>query len=204
MELRAPSGNFPVNVLPLIVARKRKAIPAKPPKAPSGDVDELEISPNEPKFVRNQTELAKLLGLSRRTVQNYAKLTGSPATRADGRIKVADWRRFLAQHDAEVDPRALNGRKCAGVESLSLRETKILAEIKLLQQKHDERAKILVNAADVERDVAAMIMQAKTVLLSGPSSLAPQVVGVSVQEAETLLREWLHSALSRLHTEALA
>ncbi len=60
-----------------------------------------------------------------------------------------------------------------------------------------------VAVADVERDTAALVVQAKRVLEDGPRSLAPQVVGVSIPEAEKLLAEWVHDALSRLHRDPL-
>jgi hypothetical protein len=51
--------------------------------------------------------------------------------------------------------------------------------------------------------VADLIATAKAVLLSGPGSLAPQVVGVSIQEAEKLIKDWLHAALSKLQADPL-
>jgi len=48
-----------------------------------------------------------------------------------------------------------------------------------------------------------MIGQAKKVLYSGPSALAPQVVGVSTAEAEQLIRDWIYQALSQLHSDPL-
>jgi hypothetical protein len=60
-----------------------------------------------------------------------------------------------------------------------------------------------VAAIEVEERVGAMIMQAKKVLLSGPPSLAPQVVGLSIPEAEALLKSWLNEALTQLHHDPL-
>lgn len=60
-----------------------------------------------------------------------------------------------------------------------------------------------IAVAEVENDTGAMIAEAKRVLENGPRSLAPQVVGVSIPEAEQLLAEWVHDALSRLHGDPL-
>ena len=60
-----------------------------------------------------------------------------------------------------------------------------------------------VAVKDVEADTAAMIVEARRVLEAGPSSLAPQVVGVSIAEAAQLLSAWIHEALTKLHSDPL-
>ncbi len=150
---------------------------------------------NEPKFVKSQVDLARVLELSRKTIQRYAKLKDAPEARSDGRLSVPAWRKFLAKHDVNCDP--------DDAEAISLKEQQILLQNKLLQQKFDANARLLISAEQVEQETAALIAAAKTVLLQGPSSLAPQVVGVSVQEAETLMKEWLHNALTKLQKNPL-
>lgn len=175
---------------------KKKAVPPTPPAQPDGDVsvEELEINPNEPKFVKNQSELAVVIGCTRMTISRYARLKGAPRPRSNGRLCVADWRRFLSNQGFSEPGKG---------DALSLKEQQILLQNKLLQQKFDTNARLLVSADQVEQDTANLIATAKSVLISGPASLAPQVVGVSVQEAEVLLKEWLHSALSKLQRNPL-
>ena len=60
-----------------------------------------------------------------------------------------------------------------------------------------------IRTEQVQIEAAQMIEAAKAVLLPGPAALAPQVVGVSIQEAEKLLRDWLFHALSRLKNDPL-
>lgn len=181
-----------------MLAEKSKLGSAKSPSDNSGGdalVEELEINPNEPKFVKTQEELARVFGFkSRKTIYRYSRLKGAPRPRGDGRLCVADWRRFLSNQGFS-EP--------SSGDALSLKEQQILLQNKLLQQKFDSNARLLVSADQVEQDTAALIATAKTVLLSGPSSLAPQVVGVSVQEAETLLKEWLNNALAKLQKNPL-
>lgn len=52
---------------------------------------------------------------------------------------------------------------------------------------------------DVDRWVFKMVSAARSVLLAGPPALAPQVVGVSIPEAEQLLKDWVFRALTELH-----
>ena len=162
---------------------------------PDAEVEELEINPNEPKFVRTQDELARVFGFrSRKTIFRYSRLKGAPRPRSDGRLCVADWRRFLSNQGFN-EP--------SSSDALSLKEKQIVLQNKLLQQKFDEKSRLLVSQEEVEIDTDKVIKTAKAVLLAGPASLAPQVVGVSVQEAEILLKEWLHSALSKLEKNPL-
>jgi hypothetical protein len=60
-----------------------------------------------------------------------------------------------------------------------------------------------ISVKEVEEDTTALILEAKRILTQGPASLAPQVVGVSISEAEQLLREWVHESLTRLCSDPL-
>jgi hypothetical protein len=79
---------------------------------------------------------------------------------------------------------------------INLQCEKMAFQMSVLQKEY-------VPVADVERDVASLCAQAKRVLEDGPRQLAPQVVGVSIPEAEKLLAEWVHDALNRLHRDPL-
>jgi len=51
----------------------------------------------ESAFAKTQEELAKRLGISRKTITNHQRDEGAPATRADGRYDVAAWSKFLRE-----------------------------------------------------------------------------------------------------------
>lgn len=53
-----------------------------------------------PAFAKNQTRLADLLNVSRKTIQRYAKRPDSPRERANGNLPVEEWRTYLAKHEA--------------------------------------------------------------------------------------------------------
>lgn len=60
-----------------------------------------------------------------------------------------------------------------------------------------------VPAADVERDTAAMIGQAKCVLTEGVRTLPPQLAGESQLDTERILKEWVFASLTKLHQDPL-
>ncbi len=58
-------------------------------------------------FVHTKSDLAKRLGISRRTITNHMRDDGAPATRADGRYHVEEWQAFIHERgivdDSEDD-----------------------------------------------------------------------------------------------------
>ena len=62
----------------------------------------------------------------------------------------------------------------------------------------------LVASEDVRQWVADAVYAMKTELLSIPSKLAPQVVGLTIAEAELRIRQAVHDSLMRLHREPWA
>jgi hypothetical protein len=159
-----------------------------------GDASTPESAP-APEFAKNQSRLADILGVSRKTITRYSKRQDAPSPRPNGSLSVAEWRAFLSKHDVLEDE--------SDLDHAALKAKQILLQNRLLEQKYDTNAERLIPVEAVETGVAAIIATAKTVLLQGPSSLAPQVVGVSIPEAEKLLREWLHDALAKLHANPL-
>ena len=146
-------------------------------------------------FAENQVELADALRVNRRTISRWLKNKDCPETRPDGRYDITAWRAFARTHgnghdDDDVDVTKERAR------NILLQNEKLEFQLKVLRG--DYRA-----SDEVERETAQLIANAKKVLLSGPSSLAPQVVGVSIPEAETLLKQWLHDALSLLSKDPL-
>ena len=75
-----------------------------------------------PTVAENYVELAKLLGVARRTLQNWRERKDAPKAGAGGFHEVAAWREFMRRHGLEGDP--------AGTDAESaLRARKLLAEV---------------------------------------------------------------------------
>lgn len=139
---------------------------------------------------------AALLGISRAAVQ-AAKAAGCRAIRQNGRVDCDDLWTWLDEHPEILE--SAGDKVDRSIEiTLKIRAERLLREHQLAVQRSE-----YVPAEQVERDTVDLIATAKSVLLSGPASLAPQVVGVSIPEAELILREWLHTALSKLHADPL-
>lgn len=133
-------------------------------------------------------------GLSKRTLQT-AKKRGCPAFKPRGSVDCDQLLKWLAHH-----PEVIQG----AAESIN-RDFEITLRARAERQLKEHRLAVLrgdfVLAADVEKWVGEMVSQARRVLGSGPSSLAPLLVGVPIPEAEAILGEWIHDALVQLSTD---
>src|SRR5436190_1711802 len=57
-----------------------------------------------PTVAENFVELAKILGVTRRALQNWRKRKDSPKPAANGFHDVAAWREFMQRHGLEGEP----------------------------------------------------------------------------------------------------
>lgn len=71
--------------------------------------------PGEPAFAKNKSQLADILGISRKTVQRYSTRDDAPKPRPNGSLCVAEWRAFLANNEVlgseDLDAAALKAQQ---------------------------------------------------------------------------------------------
>lgn len=142
-----------------------------------------------PRWAKNKAQLSIILGVSRKTIQRWSTHEDAPKPKPNGTLDVEAWREFLAACGVLEDD---------DLDLVELKKRKITLENEKLEFNLQVSKEQFVETVEVEKDVASLVATAKAVLLSGPSSLAPQLVGVSIPEAESILRDWLHEALSKL------
>lgn len=150
----------------------------------------------DPGFARNQVELAKILNVDRKTVRGWIKEAGSPQTRPDGRYEVAAWRVFkgtrrAGSRDDELDPTSEKARQT------KLQNEKLETQVEIMRQEWIRRE-------EVEADTSRLVLAAKSVLLSLPAALAPQVVGLPLVDVERLIMDAINDALRILQSDPLA
>lgn len=75
-------------------------------------------------FAKNKVDLAELLGVTRRTIDQWKKLPGSPVTESNGTYNVGDWRRFVRENGLKTNAPA----EVVGKDS-ALKTRKLLAEV---------------------------------------------------------------------------
>jgi hypothetical protein len=149
--------------------------------------------PTSATFATNQVELADALGVDRKTIQRARKREGNPGVRPDGRWEIAAWREFLnrdrqvAFDDDDDEPDATRER----ARNLLLKNDKLETELAILRKEW-------IPASDIEKWGGALGASIRKVI-STIHLCAPQVVGVSVAEAESRLKEIEDEILQQLH-----
>lgn len=148
-------------------------------------------------WVQNQTDLARELGVNRKTIQRWLKIEGNPRTASDGRYSVTEWRKWANDNNFKVSDE--DGE--TGDSKLKLEAKRLLLQNQRLEFDLAVRRGEYTHNDDVEAMYVLMVQNAKKVLLALPSNSAPQVVGLSVPEAEIRLREIVDEALSQLQKQ---
>lgn len=151
--------------------------------------------PVDVNFAANQTQLAQILGVSRKTIERHAPRADAPKPQADGRLNVALWRDFLSRtnphiNDADNDD-SLNIRSIRA-RNLLLKNEELEADIAIKKKKW-------IPVTDVEAwggELGAAIRQ----VVCKIHLCATSVVGMTVAEAELRLKEVEDDVLSQLNS----
>jgi hypothetical protein len=144
---------------------------------------------SKPKFVKTQTALAKACGVSRQAITYHVGRAGSPE-KVKGKFPVEQWQEYLLLIGKNKIPPELKARQ-------------IQLQNERLELANKKTRDELLPKNDVLLAISQAVAQAKRILESGPPGLAPQVVGVSIIEAEQILRAWIHQALTALSQDPL-
>jgi len=153
-----------------------------------------EVKNNAPRYAKNQTELAAIFKVDRKTIQRWRKEPGFPVPASNGKWDVAATREWLRANN-KIDNSDIEEED---LHELKIRQLKLICE-KLEHELKVKRGEYTLNE-DVRRWVATMVQESKTVLLSIPSKLAPIMAGLEPADAEERLKEAIDEALEQLHT----
>jgi hypothetical protein len=144
-------------------------------------------------WAKDQTELAQLIGVTRKTIQRWRK-KGAPAPESDGRLNVAAWKDWtIANGGGTPEERTGLSRQQEEARRVLLMNERLEVQIGIMRGDY-------MKVADVMGHIRTMVAEARRVGESMPSSLAPQVVGLSVSEAEKRLRAWWDEYCLAIHT----
>lgn len=150
-----------------------------------------------PKWARSGRTLAKILGVTAATVRDWKQRDGAPIGDSSGRYNVKEWIAWAAKRGKDSTGLDAQSKQSWEIEKLKRQVADL--DIDLAKK----RAELVAND-DVRRWVADAVHATKTEMLSIPSKLAPQVVGLTIAEAEIRIRQAVHDSLMRIHREPWA
>lgn len=143
-------------------------------------------------YAKNQSELADAIGVDRKTIQRWKKDPTFPKSKPDGRFLVADvieWKDAMGKQAGD-----LTSKESAQVKSILLQNEKLEIQLGILKGDYTPNE-------DIDAFVSEMVQNAKRELLALPASLAPQVVGQSIANAEKIIKQSITDALKALHEQ---
>ena len=144
-------------------------------------------------WAKNQVELAEILGIERKTIQRWLKLPNCPQARSDGRYSVVEFREWATKTGRKVIDDTTDDEK----SRLEIRRLRTICE--RLDLELEVTKGTYTSNDEVTKSIFRMIGAARKVLAAMPAQLAPQVVGLSIPEAEQRIREQVDNAMKQLH-----
>ncbi len=134
------------------------------------------------------SELARELGVHRHTVGRWLAKSGNPGRDRRGKFDVGAWREWASENTDAV----------ATVELSEARARVWEARARILERDAAEREGGVYEKSYVERQVAEIVLTAKSHLLILPSLLPPLLEGCSKPEICEILKREIHEVLRRL------
>lgn len=144
-------------------------------------------------YAKTQVDLANILGVTRRTLNNWLKLEGSPKALSNGMWPVADWREF-------VRLRGLKTGKLAPQSEDALKARKLLAEVEERELRIAVKKGEYVRVTDVRLEWIGLVAQATSILRSKfENELPPILSGLDATGIQAECRKAIDEVLLALH-----
>lgn len=149
---------------------------------------------HEATVAENYVELAKILGATRRMLQNWRKRKDAPAPAANGFHDVAAWREFMQRNDLHGEPAATD------VES-ALRARKLLAEVEERELRLAAKKGEFVALEEVREVWTKQVARATDLLRNKfEMELPPILSGLDATAIQEECRKAIDEVLIILHT----
>lgn len=140
----------------------------------------------------DQVELARILGVNRKTIQRAIRTGDSPGAKSNGTYEIAAWRGYFAARGTLDDKDAALSQTQLKARQLLLQNEKLEFQLSVLRREY-------VPACDVEKWGSELGAAIRKVVVQ-IHLVAPSVVGCTTPEAEARLKDLEDEVLSQLHT----
>lgn len=147
-------------------------------------------------YAKSLVELAEILGVTRRTLNNWKKLEGAPQAMPNGDWNVADWREFVRRHD-------LKGSDTnQGPDDAALKARKLLAEVEEKELKIAVLKGQYVSVDTVREEWIGLVAHATSILRAKfENELPPILSGLDASGIQQECRKAIDEVLLALHRD---
>ena len=147
-----------------------------------------------PAVAGDYSELARILGIARRTMNRWRKRPDAPQTGTSGFIDVAPWREFMQRND-------LHGEPAATEEETALRARKLLAEVEERELRLAVKKGEYVALEDVRETWMKLASQVTALLRNKfENELPPILSGLDATGIQAECCRAIDEVLTLLHT----
>lgn len=144
-------------------------------------------------YAKNLVELAAILGVTRRTLNNWQKIEGAPKAISNGMWPVADWREFIRL-------RGLKAGKVPIHNEEALKARKLLAEVEERELRIQIKKGEYVRLDQVRSEWIGLAAQATAILRSKfENELPPILSGLDATGIQAECRKAIDEVLRVLH-----
>lgn len=144
-------------------------------------------------YAKNLVELAAILGVTRRTLNNWQKIDGAPKALSNGMWPVADWREFIRL-------RGLKAGKVPIHNEEALKARKLLAEVEERELRIQIKKGEYVRLDQVRSEWIGLAAQATAILRSKfENELPPILSGLDATGIQAECRKAIDEVLRVLH-----
>jgi hypothetical protein len=144
-------------------------------------------------YAKNLVELAAILGVTRRTLNNWQKIEGAPKALSNGMWPVADWREFIRL-------RGLKAGKVPIHNEEALKARKLLAEVEERELRIQIKKGEYVRLDQVRAEWIGLAAQATAILRSKfENELPPILSGLDATGIQAECRKAIDEVLRVLH-----
>lgn len=144
-------------------------------------------------YAKNLVELAAILGVTRRTLNNWQKIDGAPKALSNGMWPVADWREFIRL-------RGLKAGKVPIHNEEALKARKLLAEVEERELRIQIKKGEYVRLDQVRSEWIGLAAQATAILRAKfESELPPVLSGLDATGIQAECRKAIDEVLKALH-----
>ena len=145
-------------------------------------------------WLKEKQQVAKALGISRPALDAFLKLPGAPKKHPKKGWDLELVRNHVLKN-TEKESIAAN----LDSDIKDLKKWDIYERARKAQIANDQKMGKLISVEKHRAEIASMAAECQLVLSSIPSRLAPEVVGLTVTEAERRLQFAVDEALTKLH-----